>query len=280
MTYLKPAFNFFIYSNLWIAAGAVALCLQTRYLITGKLIFSDFAIFAFFSTLLLYGVHRLVGLKKVKQQQARFAIIARFKPWLIGSSIVSAIVCGWLFLQFSFELKLAMVFPAMAAAGYAIPLFPKQKRLRDFSYVKIFLIALSWGMVTVILPAMEFHLFPNVPVAVIFLERCCFIFAIALPFDIRDLFIDKADGVITLPGKFGVNAAKNMAYTALALMLGFGWLNVELDAYTFANWLGLCSSGLLTAGLIYFAKEEKSDYYFTGLIDGMLLVQLPLMMLF
>lgn len=166
----------------------------------------------------------------------------------------------------------------IAAAGYAIPLFPKKKRLRDFSYIKIFLIAFSWGWVTVIMPSLELHLFPNVPAIVMFLERCCFVFAIALPFDIRDLAIDKADGVQTFPGKMGVKNAKWLVYAALALMLGLGWLNVQLDAYAFSNWLGLCVSGLLTATLIYFAKEERSDYYFTGLIDSMLLLQLPLML--
>ena len=72
--------------------------------------------------------------------------------------------------------------------------------------------------------------------------------------------------------------AKWLAYMALMLMLIFGWLNVRLDAYDLSNWLGLCISGLLTATLIYFAKEERSDYYFTGLIDSMLLLQLLLML--
>ncbi len=280
MAFLKSVLNFFIYTNLWIAASAIVLCLQTQYLLTHSISISKLIIFVFFSTLLLYAVHRLVGLRKIdrSQPQARFEIIARYRLWLIASAIIAAITCAIIFFQFERALQFALFLPMIAAVGYAIPLFPTGKRLRDFSYVKIFLIALSWGWVTVIMPSLELHLFPNIPAVVMFLERCCFIFAIALPFDIRDLPIDRADGVRTLPGTLGVKKAKWLAYMALMLMLIFGWLNVQLDAYDLSNWLGLCISGLLTATLIYFAKEERSDYYFTGLIDSMLLLQLLLMM--
>ncbi|MDX1940549.1 MAG: hypothetical protein SFU99_08355 [Saprospiraceae bacterium] len=176
-------------------------------------------------------------------------------------------------------LKGALLFPAIFAVGYVIPFLPKRKRLRDLHYIKIFLIVVCWSFVTVVLPVFENHVINNIPMSIMAMERSCYIFALAMLFDIRDVSVDKANRVHTIPEGLGINRAKVLAYLALVIMVAFAWLNFRLDAYTLGNFLSIGISGILSAFLVYFSSEQRSDYFFCGLVDGMLLLQLPLILL-
>ena len=56
-----------LYGNFWIALAALAMALQSQYIFTGQLTLNNLSYFIFSSTLLLYALHRIVGLKKVKE---------------------------------------------------------------------------------------------------------------------------------------------------------------------------------------------------------------------
>ncbi len=111
-------------------------------------------------------------------------------------------------------------------------------------------------------------------------ERCCYIFALTIPFDIRDVAIDTENKVQTLPQKLGIKKAKILAYGALVFMLLFTWSNYRIDTYNIQHLLAISLSALVCAVLISFVNKEKSDYYYTGVIDGMLMLQFPLLLLF
>lgn len=258
------------------------LCLQTQYVLSGNLHISTIAIFSFFATLLLYSAHRLVSFSRMRNRadRARFNRIYRYRNLLIINVFTTGITCIALFFTLQRSTQLALILPAVISTGYAIPLLPQGKRFRDFGLVKIFLIAISWSVVTVILPALELNLHQNTSIIMIFLERSCFIFAIAIPFDIRDISFDTSNQVKTIPQMIGLGTAKCLGIGSLFLMLGFAWINYTFAIYTLDQWIGLVASALLTGLLIWFSNEYRSDYYFMGGLDGMLLLQLPLMFLF
>ncbi len=274
--------NFLFYSNLWIAMAAIALSAQSRWLLTYRLQWTPLYGVIFFGTLFLYALHRLVGMKKVDSftGQTRFAIVEKFKTHIFLYAVVAAAGGLWCLLQLPQSLIWALLPVALVSLIYVLPVLPSGKRGRDISFVKIFMIAISWSWVTVFLPALEVKMTWSIAFYLMFLERLFFIFAIALPFDIRDMAIDRHNRVQTIPSRFGIKSSKIMAAIVLVFMLSMVWLNYCIDAYSWASCIALGISALTTFSLVYFADKHQHDYYFSGLIDGAMILQCVLVLIF
>ena len=179
----------------------------------------------------------------------------------------------WCFWQFDGKVQLATVLAGLLSMAYVLPWLGGRRRLRDLNYLKIFLIAFVWAWVSVVLPALALHLEWSIPVWILFLERLLFIFAITLPFDIRDLEVDAHNRVLTLPAVLGLKKTRILAAGSLFVMLLLSLLNYWVQAYSAGAVLGLgCSVGI-AYGLIHFSPRFQHDYYFSGLLDGMMILQ-------
>ena len=270
------------YSNLWIALNATAQVVQTPWLLDGEFILSPSAGFVFFGTLFIYALHRSSGLKQVAPftGSGRYQIISRYKGHIQVYALLGLAGAAVFFWLLPGPVRWPLLLPGALALGYVIPLGNNGKRLRDLHFVKIFLIALVWAWLTVWLPAAEQGRSLEPGLWRMLLERTLFIFAITLPFDIRDMQIDRHTQVKTLPVALGVRAAIAMGMAALLIMLAMVWLNVRSGFYPAAALPALGLSALVSAVLIYFATRVAHDYYFTGLLDGMMIVQFGLVVVF
>jgi 4-hydroxybenzoate polyprenyltransferase len=107
----------------------------------------------------------------------------------------------------------------------------------------------------------------------IFIRGLLFLFAMCIPFDIRDMGFDKLKGVITLPVRFG---AKSSVHIAVILLIVF-MLLVILDAFYFNLNIRAASalllSGLVAILLLQFAKTKQASLVFPLLYDSALLTQ-------
>lgn len=275
MNFLRPIINLILYGNFWIAATAAAMVLQTQLLFTGQFSITPFVLFVFFGTLFLYAIHRIIGLNKVQpfQDHGRYFVIASFKNHIIFYAIVSAIGGFILFWYLPFRWNWMVFLPAILSLAYVLPLLGEKRRLRDFAFIKIFLIAVVWSWVTVVLAAKEEGIPMTTALVYQFAERAFFLFAITLPFDIRDLEIDRFTDVKTIPSILGIQKTQLLAGVSFAFVLLFAWLNVLISTYSWWNFLALAISVLSSFFIVYFAPKVKHDYYFTGLIDGTMLIQ-------
>ncbi len=277
MRFIIAIIDFLLYSNLWIACAAAAMAVQTQFLLMGSVQPTPLLGFIFFATLLLYALHRIIGLQKAGpfQSHGRYKVIAQFKRHISFYAAVSAVGAVICFLQLTRPLQLATILPALAALGYVLP-FWGGRRLRDLNYVKVFLIAIAWAWITVYLPAREFGMGWNIPMYAMVLERAFFVFAITLPFDIRDLEIDRFNGVRTIPARWGLRAAKLLSLACLLAMLALAWLNFHIDVYNPGHFRALALSALITYALVAAAGRVQHDYYYTGVLDGMMVLQFAL----
>ncbi len=264
--------NFILYSNIFIALCALAMTLQTLWVLDIKTKTSPALLgLVFFSTLLIYALHRLVSWHKIDPQLKikRFAIIGQYQQHIQAyalAALIGAITC---FFYLKTATQLALILPALLSLGYVIPFIGVQKlRLRDIHFVKIFLIAIVWSYVTVLLPILEFSLSWNSQLIGILVERGLFIFAITLPFDLRDSALDKALDVQTIPSLIGTSQTLRVAYLTLGI-----WLVICLNIYPFSILCALGISAISTAFFIYLSPHQKQDYFFTALIDGTMLIQ-------
>lgn len=263
------------------ALGAAAMCFQTQYLFLGHAFISPFACFLFFGTLALYSAHRLVGLKKVGPflEKGRYRVIYTYQKHIQVYGVLGIVVASYFFFQLPIRVMPSLIIPGIVAAGYVLPFTPKGKRLRDIDGLKIFLLAPSWAWLTTVGPWMELGLQPTLPLVVITLERCFFFFSIAIGFDIRDLPIDTYSQVNTLPGWLGIPKTKVLAGISLIAMMFLAGFNFWLGAYSPGTLLAIGISAILIMTLVYFSDRVKHDYYFSGLLDGMLIVESGLMFL-
>ena len=110
----------------------------------------------------------------------------------------------------------------------------KQKvlTLRKIPFAKIFMIALVWSSMAVILPWVEEKgLVWHLPTFNLFVLQFMFIFIITLPFDINDVEVDRVTGVKTIPISIGVSQAKFLLalLTFLYLILIWRWMEKNMQ---------------------------------------------------
>lgn len=279
---IRKFINLVLYSNLWIALCAVALVLQTELIFLGRLQWSNYAAFVFVSTLFVYALHRVVGLEKVAafQQKGRFLIISNFKSHIAVYAAVAGLGVLYFFLQIAWWAQVALVIPGILSLGYVLPIFGSKRRLRDFDFIKIFLIAIVWSWVTVLIPAIYCGQGFSLNVLLMTAERATFIFALTLPFDIRDLKIDQHMGVQTIPAVMGKKNAKLLATSSLALMLILVQLNLNNGFYSNLSLLPFLFSASVAASFIYLTDDQRHDYFYTAGVDGMMILQALLVYFF
>lgn len=259
-----------LYGNFWIALGSLALLWQTTLIYQHQFHFDPLSRFVFFGTLFLYALHRIIGISKTHAsfQLARYTVITAYKhhiEWYAGIGAIMAVIS---FFQLSRSTQLALIIPGLISLGYVLPIMGNKKRLRDLNDIKIFLVALVWAWITVLLPAIEYELLPHKGILFTFIERVLFIFAITLPFDIRDLQVDEQSAVRTLPAKWGVALTKNIAagITGIALLIAI--FCQQQFYYSIPMMVALILTYLTTILLIKKITPQRGDYFYTGLMDG------------
>ncbi|MFT5164965.1 MAG: 4-hydroxybenzoate polyprenyltransferase [Saprospiraceae bacterium] len=275
MWILKKIIDLILYGNFWIALGALVLTLQTKYILGEEVAWDEFGGLVFFSTWLLYSLHRIVGILRMEGflDLERYSVIAKFRSHIIIYAIIATIGTIWYFFHLSPPVQIAVVLPGLFSLAYVLPFFGKRKRLRDFNQIKIYLIAFVWAWVTVVLPAVASGSVWSWSLLLMFLERALFVFAITLPFDIRDLKVDGHTEVSTIPAVIGVDKTRSLALGLLGLGLVLIFINGYLGFYAFDVLVGLMISFISTGFLIRLSSVERHDYFYSGLMDGTMVFQ-------
>lgn len=270
--------NLLLYGHFWIAAAAMAMALQTTLLVDQSWSLTALDGFIASGTLSIYAIHRLVALGIISvDQQGRFQTLFQYRKHILLYALAATLAAAYFFFLLSFSLQLTLIFPSALALAYVVPLV-NGKRLRDLPFLKIFLIAIAWAWITVVAPCQSSPI-SNINLALIFIERASFIFAITIPFDIRDLMMDQQAGVPTLPGTWGVAKAKRIAYWSLVIMMLSVGANVYLEFYNLIVFSALLGSALVSAFLIFLAHANRHDYFYSGLLDGVMILQFLLIYL-
>lgn len=279
--------NLYLYSSLHIGVCCVLLYLFSMERL-GLAVDVRFSVFLFSSTIFTYSIHRIIGMQKVSAfaHQGRFAIINQYRSHIIFYALLSGAVCFYVFLQFSQIRILYLGGAGLISILYTLPIFGETRRLRDFAFVKIFLIAIVWSFVTESISLIEAKVDSHV-IILLFVERFFFFIGISIPFDIRDRYVDASNNVSTLATQLTVRQATLLAITCVStsivvtVMLGLmGNIAVGATAATVIAYA-------LTLILIWKVLDEnrkredlkitampsaQNDYLFSGVIDGTIML--------
>lgn len=269
MFWFKKIADFFLFSNIFVAYCVVALCMSTEFLL-GHYSYTIKCV-VFFASLFTYNFQRLVPVTVQKEVSFRQQWLQqnKFLLWLI--TVFSAIATVYFSLSLSYN-SLRILLPlGVIAFMYPLPLMywnGRWWRLREVPGVKIFLIAFLWALVSVGLLVEEHQIGWTTDVWLLFIHRLCFVFAIAIPFDICDLKYDSLQ-MKTIPIVFGEEKARYIACAALGT-----YELLVIIQFIFGDIIGvralialLCTSAA-TAYLMIKSTSDKGEYHFAFWVEG------------
>jgi len=123
-----------------------------------------------------------------------------------------------------------------------------------------------WSITTVLAVIIEENIVLNIEVFSHFISRFLFVFAITIPFDIRDIKKDTSN-ILTLPILFGEKKAKIISFLAIFLFLLNTTLQFQLNIINLKTLLSLFFLILIMALMIY--RSSKNEYYFSFWLESL-----------
>ncbi len=286
----KNLFRFLVFRNVFIALCAVCMVCETQWFFKIPLQIFPLIFFIFFATFFEYNLHSVAWRLSLSKP---FEVIHQLFSKTVSPTLRFCIITGLLGSLITFcllrkEWMLGFFLTALFTLAYSLPLIKRNGkfiRMREITYVKVFSVALGWSLITVIVPLLpSANLFSREEILIIFLRRFLFIYAITIPFEIRDMEREKNYGNVSLPMIYGV---KMMKVVGLIMLLFFCLLSAMQEKYfSFdivsrkAIFYPLVISALSAAFLILFASDKKSNWYLKFWTDGTMVLQFLLLLLF
>ena len=193
----------------------------------------------------------------------------------MAATLLMGMVVG--FHAFFFDL-VALIFLghlAIVALLYNVPTSSKTLfavPLRSIPFLKVFLIAYVWTSMSSIFPALiGAKSLLETPVLELGVAHFCFVLAITLPFDIRDVYRDANANLPTIPQLLGISRTKVVAIVSLAIFY--------ITLYQKLNQLFFTCFALSVVGLILGAKPTRKPIYFLLFMDGSIILYYLVVML-
>ncbi|HLN74828.1 MAG TPA: UbiA family prenyltransferase [Prolixibacteraceae bacterium] len=239
----------------------------------------------FFATFFEYNLHRLITIisnpKALESDKHKW--VKNNRNFFYGIVIISltGFVISIALAKKEVIFTLAPI--AMITLFYSLPVFKRNVflfRLREIPLLKIFLISFVWSAITILLPIIQSALpFDRMHVILMLAERFLFVFAITIPFDIRDVVIDQQSGLKTIPILLGEKWSLRISNMALLLFMLLCLYHYSASNEGFLL-MALILSALTTLFFINNQELKKMAYYHYGLLDGTMLLQGLLVLLF
>jgi hypothetical protein len=212
------------------------------------------AYFAFFGTIVGYNFVKYEALARAKRNQMRHKLKA-----IAILSFLSLLVIGFCFFQLQRITQIVSVGVFILTLLYTLPFFPNRKNARNWAGVKIYIVALCWVGVTVVLPVLN----AEIPVTSDFYLKCIqrfiLIFVLILIFEIIDLANDDPH-LQTVPQQIGVRRTKMLGYILLMIFCTLELFNSNFNA-NIEHLVLVIIIAIITALFLAFANEKRSKYY-------------------
>ena len=258
MKKLHPFFLFLINSNIFVSFCVLSLALSSEVLLDSY----NYKIsqFVFFATIFTYNFQRIVREGKL-QRHVRTDWLKKNKVLIYLIMIIGAVMSLYLFSNFKTNTQIAIIFSGILSVSYPFG-------LRKIPFSKIFIISLVWTTSTMLLLVLEENISFSPNVVFHLLVRFLFVFAICIPFDIRDIKYDNIK-LKTIPIIVGVSKSKLISFISLfsiVIISIFQFLDYSLSIELLIAIILSC-----TVSLIFISKsdEKKSDFFFSFWIESL-----------
>ncbi|MDA8693522.1 hypothetical protein N9L92_05605 [Saprospiraceae bacterium] len=268
--FIKSIVDLYIYSSIHVAIVATLFCAETFFFICHEIDILYLGI-VFFSTLFMYSLHRIIGISKVKAEyiEGRYKIILKFKTHLKLYAFIALIGIIFCLAYSSLSYLLFMVPLGIISLLYAIPFLSGKRRLRDVSFIKIFLIGFVWSAISIAPIALSGQAVEWTVLSLVAVEKLIYIIAITIPFDIRDVNIDQSLTTQTIPHSIGIKKSYFLTYGLIILALAVYYVAAIVSNQP-STIQYLIAASIVSLIAVLISKNKTSDYFYSGLLDGVI----------
>jgi hypothetical protein len=265
MRIVRALFDFYINSSIHVAFAMLSLVCITNQIVSIPM---DFMLsgFTFFGT--------LVGYNFVKYE----SWLRNDKPMvhslkaIFMTSLVAFFVALFCFLYLPFLVQIYVMAFVVLLLLYAIPFFPNKKNIRNWSGVKIYLVAFCWTGISFLLPLANKGMTLSSVVLINIVQRFIMILALILIFEIIDLNKD-AISLGTVPQMIGVKRTKIVGLLLLVLSC---FLEYSTPDFNQKSFLITLKWSVITALFTLFAHPNRSKYYTSFWVESLPIIGLLL----
>jgi hypothetical protein len=249
MKQLKQLFNFYLDSSIHVALSCFAL-VNCTYLTLNISINYSVALFAFFGTIAGYNFVKFDALARAKKNKMSWKLKA-----IAGLSFLSLLIGFYYFLELQKITKFIAAVVLILTLLYTLPFFPNKKNARHWAGLKIYIVAICWVGVTLLLPIVNSVYKIQSEIAILILQRLLLIFSLILIFEIKDLKNDDPH-LKTVPQQIGVKNTKKLGYTLLIIFSG-----LSLFSNPFLELLLNFIVAIFIGFFLLFCNENRTKYY-------------------
>lgn len=252
METLKSAFKFYINSSIHVALTICALVHVTfeKFEISWDF---TFALYSFLGAITAYNLIKYSNTAKLYHTR----LTKSMKSIRIFTILSGVSFMGTVFLL-PIEVTLYLLPFVVLSVLYVAPVFPDNRNLRSYAGMKIFIIAIVWSGVTVLVPLVFAKGNLNVDFLIEMIQRFLFIVVMMLPFEVRDLQYDDPS-LETIPQKIGITNTKVFGSILLVVFLLLTALKDELlSSIEILSTISVTTISLL---FLWGTERKQSEYY-------------------
>lgn len=248
---LKRILDFYIQSSIHVALSVYCLILTTE-LVLGLLPNPYVSGFGFFGTVVGYNFVKYDALARSGKPE----LALRMKLF-IGVSVIAFLGAVFCFLRLGRLTQLVSGICVLITALYTLPFFPNRTNARSWSGLKIYIVALCWVGVTVVLPVLNAGMVFTSDFYIVCVKRFILIVVLLFIFEIIDLAWDDPH-LRTVPQQIGIKNTKRLGIGLLVvfLLLELFQLNESIPRFL-ASFLLIVITGLFLG----YANVRRSKYY-------------------
>lgn len=255
---LKKIIEFIVFSNVWISLGAIGVALGTYFFTESKV---DLLVImlVFFSTLFGYSLQN-ISQRKIHNHRSNQILWTKSNKklirWIVFFSFLISVFLSFYIMN---VYLIILSIPFFGLVFFYRNAFSNKLQFRNIPFFKILIICLCWSWTCCALPQLVSSSIFNWNITfIIFI----YVFAITIPFDIRDMTIDNKK-IYTIPQFTGSKVAFTISQLSILFLFFF--------AFYHSNYL-LCFFMIVTNIVLIPSLKIKSEFYYLFVLDGLLVI--------
>lgn len=263
MKFSQKLFDFYIDSSLHVSLSVISLCIIT-YMEFGRSVDINLLIFIFFCSLCGYNfIKYMLPSASHSKEQPTMRIL------LLAVSCLGFLISIF---KVDFEIIFLSILLGFLTFFYAVP-FAKQKNLRMVAGAKIFVVALVWSGVTVLMPLLNDGISFNWNIGLTFFQRILIVVVLMIPFELRDM---NSDSILlkTLPRQIGIQKTKILGWVLLVLVLLMELLKSVGNAPYYSS---LMAFTIILVLIIKISSIHQQRYFSSFYVEALPIIWLLIM---
>lgn len=158
---------------------------------------------------------------------------------------------------------------------YVIPFNRTKTNIRNYSRIKIYIVAFCWSAVTVLFPLLSEIEIDFITSFLLFVQRFLFVIVCTIPFEIRDLKFDSLK-LKTMPQVFGIKKTKSIAFVLLLVFLILSFvINLNEINYIISDLL----IAIIIGCFVVVSKKNQTKYFSSFWVESVPIFWLLIVML-